>query len=259
MLRGNNTLTSIISPKFPIIICMQLRNSEEEIKKLTDELQHHQENQAADISDHTAITESEEYQILLQDVMAKDEQLQQLKDVTAHRQKLQMDLELQATELKMKTEQADEKTAELEAKKTELAKTVEELRRIQAQFELSEKLNKKLRERVVATTSPVPVPRTKLKTEHPQQSGDTERRFSKACKTIYELNGKIAEMESTIQKLNLDNGNMAADIQKRQSQIDKLVTDHQGVLDFSKKQSQTIADLNSQLEALQVKTFVYGT
>lgn len=240
-----------------IVVCLyhlQLSsNREQEIRKLTDELQHHQGNQTADTSNHTAVTESEEYQILLQDVMAKDKQLQQLKHVTAHRRKL---LELKATELKIKTDQADEKTTELEAKKTELAEKAEELRMIRAQLEQSEKLNKNLRERVLATTFPVPIPAgTESKTEHIQRSersGDAERKFSKACKTIDELNRKIAEMESTIQELSLGNGSMAAEIQKGQSQIDKLVTDRQGVLDHSNKQSQTIADLKNQLEALQV-------
>ena len=91
------------------------------------------------------ITQSEPYQILLQDSNAKDEQIRQLHAVRADNENLKLQLEVKVQELDSKSVEADEK----------LAAKDDELHHLKLKLDRNQKLNKQLHERISALTVPL--------------------------------------------------------------------------------------------------------
>ena len=208
---------------------------------------------------------SEAYQLLVQESLAKDNELEKLKTHLADYDRLRQEL--------------DEKTHKLEERKTELGQRSDELKTrsqeigtLQRRLDHVDKLNKRLREHVKTLTVPTTIPGqeeeqlgtgTRNETENLQRASpvlsgtDTERgrhreELSALLKTNEQQRMRIVELEQTIEGLEMGDESLRMEVKKGQAHIDKLTQDHVGLVDHSKKQSKKVLEYKDKQKILEV-------
>ena len=219
------------------------------------------------------ITQSEPYQILLQDSNAKDEQIRQSHAVRADNENLKLQLKVKVQELDSKSVEADEK----------LAAKDDELHHLKVKLDHYEKLNKQLRERIMVLTVPLATcgegseVKPKASTDILKKSGqtskskDTEKKQRKASMKIEEQANRIKKLEEQIKQMSQFNSasdwenarirelkqqiedmelKQGSELEEANAQIVKMTSDHIGVIEHSKKQSKAIFELKDQLKVM---------
>lgn len=202
-------------------------------------------------SDPSLVMQSEEYQILLQDIAAKDEQIRQLESFMSDNETLKLELEVKAQELNSKSIEADEKLTAKDG----------EIRRLNSQLVHKEKLNKQLRERVTTLTVPLPASAKEGKVEERAATevlqkadqglkpGDASKKLRKASLKIEEQASQVKKLEEQIEQM----GQASTEVEQAHARIRELeqqiknMESRYGVMD----QSTRIRELEQEIEPMK--------
>ena len=171
-------------------------------------------------SDPSLVTQSEAYQILLQDSTAKDEQIRQLRSFKSENEILRLELEVKAQELNSRYVKAEKKLTAKDG----------EIQRLNNQLAHTEKLNKQLCERVMTLTVPLSTSAKEGKVEEKadsemlqkadqvSKSGDVGKKLRKASLKIEEQASQMKKLEEQIEQM----GQARTEIEQAHARIKEL-------------------------------------